>query len=150
MFVGGGKMQRMVKWWWIWVLFLTIGGVFEGYFTQKSQRAQKWDCRALWMDCHVLQGDALCLVAEGNAASRASRPLCGHTPAYGHPSVDIPPAYRRTPLKRGGGTRYTRPRCIPHNIYVVNHIGYNDEYRGKLLGECGVTRQPSPLERGGR
>jgi hypothetical protein len=97
MFVGGVKLHRMVKWWWIWVLFLTIGGVFEGYFTQK------WDCRALWMDCHVLQGDALCLVAEGNAASRASRPLCGHTPAYGHPSVDIPPAYRRTPLKRGGG-----------------------------------------------
>ena len=115
-------MQRMVKWWWIWVLFLTIGGVFEGYFTQK------WDCRALWMDCHVLQGDALCLVAEGNAASRASRPLCGHTPAYGHPSVDIPPAYRRTPLKRGGGTRYTRPNCIQH------------------IGRW--MRQPSPLERG--
>ena len=56
------------------------------------------------------------------------------------PLLDIPPAYRRTPLKRGGG-RATRD-------HVENHTGYNNEYIGEILRECSVTRQPSPLERG--
>ena len=104
MFVGGVKLHRMVKWWWIWVLFLTIGGVFEGYFTQKIAGHYGW----------------IAMFSRAMPYVWWPKGMRRHAPAV--PSVDIPrptatplwtyPPPIGVPLSRGEGGRATRDQIV--------------------------------------